>query len=76
MDFFDLSNLLRIKDCRSFSISVLKTLTGVDLKKVLSQSQNMVSLFSEPSVLKLYKAFQDRLTFLHRHMVVWIGWDS
>ena len=35
-------------------------------------SQNMVS-FSEPSV---NQAFQDRLSFLNRHMAVWIGWDS
>ena len=45
-------------------------------------SQKMVS-FSEPSVnqalaagFKMCKAFQDRLSFLNRHMVVWIGWDS
>ena len=41
-------------------------------------SQNMVS-FSEPSEsntkLEIYKAFQDRLTFLNRHMIVWLGWD-
>ena len=47
------------------SFSVLKTLAGsADLKIV---SQNMVS-FSEPSVN--HKAFQDRLTFLNRRMIV------
>ncbi|CAH3107824.1 unnamed protein product, partial [Porites lobata] len=43
-------------------------------------SQNMVSS-SEPSVnqtlnLRSINSFQDRLTFLNRHTVVWIGWDS
>ena len=41
----------------------------------------MVS-FSGPSLdhfkafftLEIYKVFQDRLTFLNRHMVVWFGW--
>ena len=26
--------------------------------------------------LEMYKAFQDRLTFLNGHLIVWIGWDS
>ena len=43
-------------------------------KKVLS-AKHMVS-FSEHAKLEIYKAFQDRLTFLTRHMIVWIGWDS
>ena len=39
------------------------------------------SKFSEPSVnqtlrLEICKAFQDRLTFYNRHMIVWIGRDS
>ena len=41
-------------------------------------TQNMVS-FSEPSESnakhEIYRAFQDRLTFLNRHMIVWLGWD-
>ena len=48
--------------------SVLKTLTGSRAEK-FPVSQNMVSS-SEPSVnhrLEIYKAFQDRLTFLNRH---------
>jgi len=28
------------------------------------------------SFSKLYKAFQDHLNFLNRHMIVWIGWNS
>ena len=27
------------------------------------------------ATLEIYAAFQDCLTFLNRHMIVWIGWD-
>ena len=41
--------------------------------------ETMVS-FSELSVSQRLNlrsiVFQDRLTFLHRHMTVWVGWDS
>ena len=30
----------------------------------------------EPNaILEIYKALQDRLTFLNRHMIVYISWD-
>ena len=41
------------------------------LKKVLS-----VTKHAKLETVEIYKAFQDRLTFLNRHMIVWIGWDS
>ena len=55
------------RDCRSFS--VFDTLTGSRAEKSLEESQNMVSP-SEPSVIQtleieIYKAFEDRLTFLN-----------
>ena len=48
------------------------------LKKVLSVTKHgfVFRAQSKPNAsLEIYKAFQDRLTFLNLHMIVWIGWD-
>ena len=43
----------------------------------MSQKPHFPTTQRKPSAgFKMYKAFQDRLSFLNRHMVVWIGWDS
>ena len=52
---------------------------AVELKKVLSVTKHGFVFWAQrkPNArLEIYKAFQDRLTFLNRHMIVWIGWDS
>ena len=52
---------------------------AVDLKKVVSVTKYGFVFWAqrEPNArLEIYKAFQDRLTFLNRHTIVWIGWDS
>ena len=49
------------------------------LKKVLSVTKHGFVFWAQrkPNAkLEIYKVFQDRLTFLNRHMIVWIGWDS
>ena len=49
----------------------------VELKKILSVTKHgfVFSAQCEPNIiLEIYKAFQDRLTFLNRHMIVWFSW--
>ena len=49
----------------------------VELKKILSGTKHgfVFSAQHEPNViLEIYKAFQDRLTFLNRHIIVWFSW--
>ena len=56
-----------------------KSWPSVDLKKVLSVTKHGFVFWAQrkPNArLEIYKAFQDRLTFLNRHTIVWIGWDS
>ena len=48
------------------------------LKKVLSVTKHgfVFRAQRKPNAsLEIYKAFQDRLTFLNLHIIVWIGWD-
>ena len=48
------------------------------LKKVLSVTKHgfVFRAQRKPNAsLEIYKAFQDRLTFLNLHMIIWIGWD-
>ena len=54
---------------------------AVELKKVLSVSNHGFVFWAqyEPNAIldwsiNRYKAFQDRLTFLNRHMIVWFSW--
>ena len=52
---------------------------AVDLKKVESVTKYGFVFWAQRernARLEIYKAFQDRLTFLNRHTIVWIGWDS
>ena len=49
----------------------------VELKKIPSVTKHgfVFSAQCEPNIiLEIYKAFQDRLTFLNRHMIVWFSW--
>ena len=39
-----------------------------------SENQTLDWLFFINHILEIYKAFQDRLTFLNRHMIVWVSW--
>ena len=73
-DFSILWNLRRIKDCRSFS--VLETLTDSRAEKSSVTNHGFVFWAQrEPNaILEIYKAFQDRLTFLNQHMIVWFSW--
>ena len=56
-----------------------KSWPAVDLKKVLSVTKHgflfwaQLGPFKSFFTLEIYKAFQDRLTFLNRHMVVWLA---
>ena len=50
---------------------------AVELKKVLSVTKHGFVFWAQrkPNTrLEIYKAFQDRLTFLNRHMIVWFSW--
>ena len=50
---------------------------AVELKKVLSVTKHGFVFWAQrkPNArLEIYKAFQDRLTFLNRHMIVWFSW--
>ena len=50
---------------------------AIELKKVLSVTNHGFIFWTqhEPNtILEIYKAFQDRLTFLNRHMIVWFSW--
>ena len=54
---------------------------AVELKKVLSVSNHGFVFWAqyEPNAIldwsiNRYKVFQDRLTFLNRHMIVWFSW--
>ena len=47
---------------------------AIELKKVLLVSQNIWAQRKPNAVLEIYKAFEDRLTFLNRHMIVWFSW--
>ena len=49
------------------------------LKKVLSVTKHDFIFCAQCKLnakLEIYEAFQDRLTFLNQHMIVWVGWDS
>ena len=62
LGFLDKSNLLKIPDC-----------PAVDLKKVLSVTKHGFVFWAQRkanATLEIYKAFQERLTFLYRHMIV------
>ena len=51
---------------------------AVELEKVLSVTKHGFVLWAQrkPNTrLEIYKAFQDRLTFLNRHMIVKISWN-
>ena len=50
---------------------------AVELKEVLSVTKHGFVFWAQrkPNArLEIYKAFQDRLTFLNRHMIVWFSW--
>ena len=56
---------------------VWKPWPAVELKKVLSVTNHSFVFWAqrEPNaILEIYKAFQDRLTFLNRHMIVLFSW--
>ena len=62
LGFLDKSNLLKIPDC-----------PAVDLKKVLSVTKHCFVFWGQRqanATIEIYKAFQERLTFLNRHMIV------
>ena len=50
---------------------------AVELKKVPSVTKHGVVFWAQRkpnAILEIYKAFQDRLTFLTGHMIVWLSW--
>ena len=65
LGYLDKSNLSKIPDC-----------PAVDLKKVLSVTKHGFVFWAQRkanATLEIYKAFQERLTFLNRQMIVSIS---